>query len=217
MAGREEVWKHSRHEHGLRLREGLPRYRCSGCKALGADVGYKCGSCPNFVLHRPCADLADEYIHTLFPEHPFNFRRRTRLRHGCDACGKLLRGFVFQSSRGMRLHPLCMVVPVRFRHSGHRDHDLQLVVQDEGIYKCKNCDWQNTKWKYRCSNLDCGVRLDMNCAIVDTLRLSEYGITQVYKPSKLRRALGMTAEVGKVVSSAMVGVTPTVIGGGVRQ
>ncbi|GLJ45469.1 hypothetical protein SUGI_0957480 [Cryptomeria japonica] len=213
MAGRGGVLNPSRHEHRLCLNQKLPPYKCRGCKGLGAGIGYKCQSCPNFVLHGPCADLPDEYVHTLFPQHPFNFRLKTHLRHECDACGNLIRGFVFQSSTGVRLHPLCMVLPVGFRHSGHQNHRLELVTQEKGNYKCKKCDMQNTKWKYRCARLDCPVRLDVNCAIVDIHRLNKCSITQVYKPSQLKRALVTAVKVGKSVGSAVLGITPTLIAG----
>ena len=180
-------------------------------KGRGANTGYKCPSCPKYVLHETCAVLRDEFVHPFFPKDPFKFRATTHLRHDCDACGVLIRGFLFESTRGKRIHPLCLRLPGRFRHTGHGHDVLQLINQDGGNHACTWCRKENTNWKYRCSMLDCRSTLDMNCAIIDIHLLSQHGITQVYKPSKTQRALRMVATTGTVVCTSLLGVAGTTV------
>ncbi|XP_059067222.1 uncharacterized protein LOC131855779 [Cryptomeria japonica] len=51
-----EVLYAGRHKHRLYLSEGLIRYRCNGCKAYGANTGYKCHLCGNVTFHISCID-----------------------------------------------------------------------------------------------------------------------------------------------------------------
>ncbi|KAH9328742.1 hypothetical protein KI387_000850, partial [Taxus chinensis] len=78
----------SRHEHSLCSYKGLGPYECSGCKEYGANLGYKCRLCPDFILHEACAAIPDEYVHLLFTQLPLQFCSQTRLRHHCDGCGE---------------------------------------------------------------------------------------------------------------------------------
>ena len=98
----------TRHEHELFLVEGLSVYTCSRCKEDGANTGYKCklsdsSSCKNFILHEACAILPDVFQHPF--RRLFRFRPKTLLRHHCDACHDVLRGYVFERPDHLRLHP----------------------------------------------------------------------------------------------------------------
>jgi len=199
------VFNPNRHEHKLHYTEELPSYKCSGCKGWGVNIGYKCPSCPEFVLHKICGASDDEIVHRYFPQDPLKFRTTTRLRHDCDACGVLIRGFLFQSRTGLRLHPLCLDLPPQLRHSGHPNHDhLRLNTnQERGRYSCRQCKKEHKRWKYACTTVPCEVVLDMNCAIIDMHDLSQHGISQVYKPSKAKHALKEVVKVGKAIGTTV--------------
>lgn len=162
----------TRHEHELCRLERLPKYECSGCKEAGENVGYQCklkdsSSCRNFTLHHDCATVRDEFQH---PHHGlFKFRSKTHLRHTCDACLDVLRGFVFESERPrLRLHPLCMTLPLTLQFSGHADH--KLVMDDSTVdeYTCNACNNQASGgWRYLCKGVKCRVRVDLSCAKID--------------------------------------------------
>jgi len=211
----------SRHEHELRLSEDLPAYTCNGCKENGANIGYKCkdshSSCKNFTLHEACANLPDVFQHG--SRKLFKFRPKTHLRHHCDACRDVLKGFVFEAERPhhLRLHPLCMVLPEKLNYGGHEHPQLKLVPGDDE-YCCSECRKNNTAggWRYRCEEVTCQVSLDLSCAKINFYELSESGIARVAPMSRSRRFRSKLSSSGKWIASALFegtisGVTEAVL------
>ncbi|GLJ45894.1 hypothetical protein SUGI_0966150 [Cryptomeria japonica] len=173
-----------RHKHQLTLCEGLPPYKCNGCKEYGANIGYCCSSCQNFTLHEVCGAYPDIYVHTFYPDHEFRFRKKTRLSHKCDACGEDLRGFVYEAPTGnllkpLRFHPLCIALPTSLNYGGHKEHPLRLIMDTGGIFSCSRCNENKSGWSYRCDDMACRLRVDLNCVKVDNHALSNHGIASM--------------------------------------
>lgn len=175
QGGRRHNWEpqNGRHEHELQWMEGIPKYKCGGCKASGANVGYKCGTCSDFVLHESCASLVDGTQHARFPGHQLYFQHeRTGRGKYCNACEEKLLGCVFQTPDGqLKFHPLCLDIPDTFFHT-------ELGLDNQGrryVFKCifnnrelvcMTCARTTLKWKYYCRRYQNGVYLDMNCALL---------------------------------------------------
>eukprot|EP01018_Ginkgo_biloba_P017762 Gb_08239 [translate_table: standard] len=185
-----------RHEHpdSLILEKRLGLYTCSGCNEYGTGRGYKCKEC-ECILHELCATIGNE-VHRAFlpPGDHFQFHRKTQLRHDCDACGELVRGFVFKS-RKWRLHPSCVKLPIdNLKYSGrkgkeyeHRTHRLKLVRQNGKEYVCSECEERNSCWAYRCQKGRCRLTLDLDCVKVDLQQLRRHGITTAAPSSQLKK------------------------------
>jgi hypothetical protein len=187
-----------RHKHKLCLSETLPAYTCSGCKEKGKTIGYRCKSCKDLILHKVCAELPDSY------DHPFlqclQFRSKTRLSHHCNACQKLLGGYVFESQKhDIRLHPLCVTLPQTLKFTGHAAHELKLLAHDKGRpYACVACDkrFESGGWRYRCT--PCNISVDLSCVKTEFHKLPEYDADSG-GGSTLRRA----ADIGSSLSSKL--------------
>eukprot|EP01018_Ginkgo_biloba_P017763 Gb_08238 [translate_table: standard] len=178
-----------RHEHpdSLILEKRLGLYTCSGCNEYGTGRGYKCKEC-ECILHELCATIGNEVHHAFLPpgDH-FQFHWKTQLRHDCDACGELVRGFVFKS-RKWRLHPSCVALPtVGLNFSGHEAHSLKLVRQNGKEYGCSECGEKNSCWAYRCEESSCELRLDLDCVKVGLHGLSQHGKTTAAPRSRLKK------------------------------
>ncbi|KAH9293234.1 hypothetical protein KI387_041562, partial [Taxus chinensis] len=150
----------------------------------------KCNSCPKFTLHRACAELPDKYEGHPFYVNPFTFRKKTRLPHDCSACGEPLEGFLFSSpTDGVRLHPLCINLPRTLTYGGHRDHPLQLLMTG-GKFNCSRCNEDKHFWSYRCEEIVCKLRVDLNCVKVDLHGISEHGFLRAAPGSRRKECMG---------------------------
>jgi hypothetical protein len=194
----------NRHSHELWRLEGLPAYECSGCKEKGANIGYKCKfnnpslSCHQFTLHEACATLPDDFQHPFRSDVSFKFRSKTSLRHRCNACWDVVKGYVFETEkRDIRLHPLCMKLPKVLAFGGHANHKLKLLTGfvtgdlKGKAYTCSACDNRIASggWRYRCEQAACKVYVDLSCAKIDILGLSKHGIERIAQVSRSRSAL----------------------------
>ncbi|GLJ45896.1 hypothetical protein SUGI_0966180 [Cryptomeria japonica] len=216
---REGTLYNSRHEHNICSYEGLQPFTCSGCKEYGANFGFKCQLCPDFVMHKACAVIPDEYVHPFYSNSPLQFRPKTRLPcHHCNGCREVLRGFVFESpSHDLRLHPLCMALPKVLSYGGHKDHCLKLVVDQKEKFNCAQCSKSNSCWRFQCEETACRLWVDLNCAKVDFHGLSDVGISSIARRSRSRRVLEMLGRpskfvLGKVIEGAVSGLVGAAIG-----
>jgi hypothetical protein len=193
-----------RHAHELLRSEGLLAYKCSGCEEYGANIGYTCKfkSCHEFTLHEACATLPDAFQHPFRSDVGLKFRPKTYLRRRCNACSDVVKGYVFETEkRDLRLHPLCMKLPQILSFGGHAKHKLKLVsgfVMSSmtgdlkgKAHTCSVCDSQidSGGWRYRCEEVACKFYVDLSCAKIDNLGLSNYGIERIAPVSRSRSAL----------------------------
>eukprot|EP01018_Ginkgo_biloba_P006983 Gb_16355 [translate_table: standard] len=177
-----------RHEHPLVWREGLGLYTCNGCKEYGA---------------------AKAFYSSLDKERQFTFRPKSHLRHHCQACGDVMRGFMFESG-GMRLHPYCMKLPTSLNYSGHPAHRLELILESKSSAdKCTVCGEKIKGWMYTCREISCRlkVKVDMSCAKVDFHGLGEHG-TQRASPEAVskkieRRAKPVASQMGSIIAGVL--------------
>lgn len=214
----------TRHKHELCFFEGLPAYKCSGCHEYGANLGYKCthldssAPCKNFTLHEACATLPDLFQHPFRCDAIYKFRSKTHMRHQCNACQEVVRGFVFQTEKhDVRLHPLCMALPAMLGFSGHANHKLKFLTGNlKGkAYTCSACDSQidSGGWRYRCEEVTCKVYVDPACAKIDIFGLSNYGIERI---TPVSRGQSVATFVASVLSTAsqISGIVQAVQGAG---
>lgn len=203
----EEFNNATRHEHGLCRLEDLPTYKCNGCKEFGDNVGYRCKfqnpsspSCDNFTLHEACATLPDDY--QALPARLFKFRPRTKLRHHCDACQDVVKGFFFETERHVKLHPLCMVLPRTLMYSRHADHELVMNDLELHEYTCNACNKQidSGGWRYQCAQY----KVDLSCAKIDIHRLR--GVTRVALINRNRRFMSKLKKPGKWITKTLLPV-----------
>jgi len=202
----------TRHEHDLCLFEGLPAYTCSGCKEKGANIGYRCrlngsSNCKDFTLHEACATLPDVFQHPF--RRLFKFRPKTHLRHHCDACGTVMRGYVFERPDHLRLHPLCMVLPEKLHYGRHANHQLKFVKGDlkGDAYACSACDKniKSSRWRYRCEKETCSFCVDLSCVKIDFYGLSDSDIAIVAPVGRSsRRFMSKPASSGNWVPAAFL-------------
>jgi hypothetical protein len=202
----------TRHEHELCLFECMSAYTCNGCNEYGANIGYKCklhesSFCKNFALHEACATLPDIFQHPF--RRLFKFRPKTHLRHHCDACRDVLRGYVFQRPDHLRLHPLCMVLPEKLQYGGHAHHQLKLVKGDlkRDAYACSACvkNIKSGRWIYMCEEITCNFCMDLSCAKIDFYGFSDSGIARVAPISgNRRRFMSEPSSFGKWVAACFL-------------
>jgi len=100
---------HPSHPHDLVLGSAEEPYQCDGCKEVGFGPCFKCEQC-NFNLHEECAMPEPSAFHPFFSKCDFRFYENApgSSDRFCDACGKDVRGFVYQCSHENDLHPCCM-------------------------------------------------------------------------------------------------------------
>lgn len=184
--GQGTFFRANRHDHDLQMYEGLGLYRCMGCKEMGVNFGYECSdpfshSREKIIFHVYCATLEDGKQHPILEENNtlFRFRPKTKLQHRCTACDHELKGFVYENS-GMRLHPLCLMLPPEFVYEGQRR--FTLVTWKGNPYKCYCCGEEiKHGWKYICGD----VCMDVGCAKYYLQGLSAQGIQS--RPVRRRR------------------------------
>lgn len=198
----------TRHEHELCLFEGLSAYICSGCNEDGANIGYKCKLhdslfCKNFTMHEACAILPDVFQHP--SRKPFKFRPKTVLRHHCEACRDVLRGYVFERPDHLKLHPLCMALPEKLQYGPHADHQLKFVKGNADACSACHRNIKSGRWRYRCDKVSCNFCVDLSCAKLDFYGLSDSGIARVAPISgSRRRFMSKPSSSGKWVAAAFL-------------
>jgi hypothetical protein len=148
--------EHSSHSHVLVLKSAQEPYKCDGCKEVGFGPCFKCEEC-NFNLHEECARPQPSGFHPFFPKCDFRFYENTpRPGHRdriCDACGKDVQGFVYQSldKHANDLHPCCMNLQRTLIGDG-----VTLHLRDNVATKCLKCGCKEASinfkgWSYESS------------------------------------------------------------------
>ena len=119
--------KHPSHRHRLTLFTNIQTsFQCDGCKERGLESCYKCNerNC-NFHLHEDCAFASGSgpITHQFFKNCSFTFHGEYQAdNRNCVACGKNVRGFMYESSsnEALVLHPRCLKLPHSKTTSDHR-------------------------------------------------------------------------------------------------
>eukprot|EP01018_Ginkgo_biloba_P017766 Gb_29548 [translate_table: standard] len=196
-----------RHKHPLILKEGLGLYTCSGCYEYGAAKAYVCGQCTEYTLHEACATIPDTFLHPLLDkEGMFTFCSKSHLRHHCDACGDVMKGFMFKS-RGKRLHPYCMILPTSLVYSRHPAHHLDLILEwESSAEKCTESEEKRRGWMYRCKDSSCNLKVNMSCAKADFHGLGEYGIQTAAPTTESEKIFRKAKHIAKVSAMPLVTV-----------
>jgi hypothetical protein len=128
---------HLSHPHILVLESAEEPYQCDGCKEVGFGPCFKCEQC-NFNLHEECAMPEPSAFHPFFRKCNFRFYENApgyRARY-CDACGKDVRGFVYQClhEKAHDLHPCCMKLQRTLIGDG-----VKLHLSDKVSTRCLKC------------------------------------------------------------------------------
>lgn len=189
----------TRHADELLRLEGLPPYKCSGCKEFGANIGYKCkhndssSSCQDFTLHEICASFPDALQHPFRSDVTLEFRPKWLRGDRCNACWDVVKGYVFESdTHNLRFHPLCIGLPTLLDFGGHANHKLKLVMGDlKGKpYTCSACHSHidSANLKYGCEQVECNVHVHVSCVKKEMVGLSNYGTHTVVPVGRGRSA-----------------------------
>ena len=120
--------KHFSHKHHLKRKCIQTSFQCDGCKELGFGSCYQCKKRCNFRLHNECALLDSGSItHPFFKKCHFTFHESPSHIRSCVACGKEVKGFMYQSSRNEAhvLHPRCLKLA----------HNRTVESDDHGVMK----------------------------------------------------------------------------------
>ncbi|XP_051134686.1 uncharacterized protein LOC127253918 [Andrographis paniculata] len=132
------------HDHSLILHEDYlegsssssSRYLCDACVEPISGPFYSCSECPDFYLHKCCANLPP-FLHI---PHPYcsgsswTFMPKRRLsnvfpnRFFCHGCCKMSNGFAYQCNECQRILDLsCALMPEIITHEAHgKSHILFL-------------------------------------------------------------------------------------------
>ncbi|XP_021277310.1 uncharacterized protein LOC110411469 [Herrania umbratica] len=130
---------HQSHPHQLELKRSQVPYYCDGCKEPGFGLCYQCPNknC-NFFLDEECGINLPSHSHQLLQNCHFKFYKENPRRHLriCDACGKVIQGFLYQCSHkpGHDLHPCCAKLPLSFSDNG-----MEICLRNEVNSKCLKC------------------------------------------------------------------------------
>ncbi|OWM69120.1 hypothetical protein CDL15_Pgr025307 [Punica granatum] len=88
---------------------------CSACKkSCSGDISYSCQQCPNFKLHRSCAEELPRAIrHRVHPQHPMILRAKDRFfDRECVACQRTDNALTYRCSMcQIEMDPECALAP----------------------------------------------------------------------------------------------------------
>ncbi|KAK2976860.1 hypothetical protein RJ640_009311 [Escallonia rubra] len=96
-------------KHKLELKNYKKPYTCDGCKEQGFGSRYRCDEC-NYELHKDCMLNTQITSHEFYKGAIFRFFNQLPkdVCKSCDACGKVINGFVYHcGEKGKNLHPCC--------------------------------------------------------------------------------------------------------------
>ncbi|XAR70504.1 hypothetical protein NMG60_11027374 [Bertholletia excelsa] len=98
----EAVIQHFIHEHQLELckKNKGDRVTCNGCEQPISGECYGCARC-SFFIHLLCTELPQDLAHPFHPQHRLTLLAENPYESNaatCDACGKIIKGFVFNCS-----------------------------------------------------------------------------------------------------------------------
>nr|XP_023895381.1 heat shock 70 kDa protein 18-like isoform X1 [Quercus suber] len=130
------------HELKLDNNPSSKRYICNGCKEYGSNgMRYRCEDC-NYTLHKDCMFSKPIATHKIFKDVIFKFYEKPppsklygeRTKRYCNACGKLVKGFIYHCpEKDLDLHPCCLNLEKELQ-IGHVKFHLR-----ETKSKCKFC------------------------------------------------------------------------------
>lgn len=138
--------QHPSHRHRLTLFTSIQTsFQCDGCKERGLGFCYKCNdmNC-TFHLHEHCALASGSgpITHQFFNNCSFTFRDYLADNRNCVACGKRVRGFMYECSSSKEafvLHPCCLKLPHSKTTSDHGSVTLRKQVSRMRS-KCQICN-----------------------------------------------------------------------------
>ncbi|KAL0003101.1 hypothetical protein SO802_016882 [Lithocarpus litseifolius] len=183
--------KHPSHRHQLTLFTSIQTpFNCDGCKERGLESCYKCkeDNC-NFHLHEDCAFASGSgpITHQFFQNCSFTFHGEYQIdNRNCVACGKYVRGFMYESSinEALVLHPCCLKLPHSKTTS---DHGVNVTLREQvsHVRKCQICNrrklLENTMgWAYVS---DCG-KHRYHVACVKDMIFNNFHNVQVLEPTE---------------------------------
>ncbi|KAL0007239.1 hypothetical protein SO802_008741 [Lithocarpus litseifolius] len=142
-----EIEHPSHPQHTLTLVALQQPYSCNGCMQRGFRLGdiscYECKQC-DFHLHEECAMPESYAFHKFFKTYKFKFVENVQGERRCDACGKDVLGFVYQSQCQHKdpydLHPCCMKLQPTLNVDGVK---LCLRKKVSSRLKCLLCGSKN--------------------------------------------------------------------------
>ena len=133
-------------EHSLELKNYKKPYTCDGCKEPGFGSRYRCEAC-DFDLHKDCMFPAETTTHDFFGNATFKFlprppnlkcqekHCRNKCKSYCDACGKVVKGFVYHcAAHNLDLHPCCRNLETKMDIHGE-----DFWLQDKVSRRCNWC------------------------------------------------------------------------------
>lgn len=138
---------HSSHpNHKLKMEYTETPFSCDGCKEVGIGVRYRCNVC-DFDLHKVCALASSSISHSFYTKCEFRLYSRPpgQQPRVCDACRKIVRGFVYHCTRcGFDLHPCCANLP-KCLDDGERNFYLCSKISSS----CHCCGGRGLGWAYQ--------------------------------------------------------------------
>ncbi|KAL0003125.1 hypothetical protein SO802_016906 [Lithocarpus litseifolius] len=184
--------QHPSHRHRLTLFTNVQTsFRCDGCREQGLETCYRCNerNC-NFHLHGDCA-LASSFgpiTHQFFKNCSFTFHGEYQAdNRNCVACGKNVRGFLYESSsnEALVLHPCCLKLPHSKTTS---DHGVKVTLRKQVSLmrsKCQICNRRKLRenikgWAYVS---DCG-KHRYHVACVKDMIFNNLHNVQVLEPTE---------------------------------
>ncbi|TXG49774.1 hypothetical protein EZV62_025649 [Acer yangbiense] len=125
--------------HKLELIKSKKPFKCDGCKEMGVLKSYRCEKC-DFDLHKYCMFNKPITHHEFYENCTFIFfdqpPGRKCCKRYCDACGKLVKGFVYHcEEKDLDLHPCCRNLPRKLEVD-----KVEFDLRDDGVLD-KECLW----------------------------------------------------------------------------
>ncbi|XP_050383228.1 uncharacterized protein LOC126800003 [Argentina anserina] len=175
-------FKHFSHIHPLKLKEAEQKYEdgaaavagppvvCSACGDLLLGPSYSCNHCPEFILHKPCAELPRELHHPIHKKHPLVLLPDRY--YSCDICRKAHSGkFSYKCEPcDFDVDLQCAPVISNIKYLQHFSHEHALIfVEDpekregKSLVVCKGCGERVLGPSYCCSRFLCHYTLHKSC------------------------------------------------------
>ncbi|XP_031375855.1 uncharacterized protein LOC116190314 [Punica granatum] len=160
--------RHFSHPHPLTLvysNEDLNLIDCDACNEPSCGLAYSCQECTfKFMLHKPCAELAQELEHQFHPPHPLILLSRAPAEYFyCNACHKKSEGFTFYCAEcEFYLDLECVSRKPTLKHERH-EHSLAYFPENYrlGNLHCNSCGMGCNRDLYRC--VSCNFNLHHDC------------------------------------------------------